>query len=167
MPADEAASPPISRSMNMMRTWIFGVLAVALLTLALVGCAAEEPAAPAYQATQPASGGSAVVVPDLSANARTGEQVFNANCALCHGPNASGTGLGPPLVHKIYEPGHHQDFSIQSAVRNGVPAHHWQFGNMLPVPTVADEDIPNIICYIRELQRANGIIAPDATIAAC
>ena len=153
--------------MNMMRTWIFGVLAVALLTLALVGCSTEEPAAPAYQVTQPASGASAVAVPDLSANARTGEQVFNANCALCHGPNASGTGLGPPLVHKIYEPGHHQDFAIQSAVRNGVPAHHWQFGNMLPVPTVADEDIPSIICYIRELQRANGIIAPDATIAAC
>ena len=151
----------------MMRTWALGVLAVALLTLALVGCSAEEPAAPAYQVTQPASGASAVAVPDLSANARTGEQVFNANCALCHGPNASGTGLGPPLVHKIYEPGHHQDFTIQSAVRNGVPAHHWQFGNMLPVPTVADEDIPSIICYIRELQRANGIIAPDATIAAC
>ena len=153
----------------MPRSWIFGVLAVALLALALVGCSAEEPAAPAYQATQPGSGDSAVavVVPDLSENARTGEQVFNANCALCHGPNASGTGLGPPLVHKIYEPGHHQDFSIQSAVRNGVPAHHWQFGNMLPVPTVADEDIPNIICYIRELQRANGIIPPDATIAAC
>ncbi len=151
----------------MPRAWIFGVLAVALLALALVGCSAEEPAAPAYQATQPASGASAVVVPDLSANARAGEQVFNANCALCHGPNASGTGLGPPLVHQIYEPGHHQDFAIESAVRNGVPAHHWQFGNMLPVPAVADEDIPNIICYIRELQRANGIIAPDADIAAC
>ena len=82
-------------------------------------------------------------------------------------PNASGTGLGPPLVHKIYEPGHHQDFTIQSAVRNGVPAHHWQFGNMPPVPTVSDEDVPNIICYIRELQRANGIIAPDANLAAC
>ena len=149
--------------MNTLRTWALG----ALLVLALVGCSTEEPAAPTYQEDQPASGASAVVVPDLSANARTGEQVFNANCALCHGPNASGTGLGPPLVHKIYEPGHHQDFAIESAIRNGVPAHHWQFGNMLPVPTVADEDIPNIICYIRELQRANGIIAPDATIAAC
>ena len=153
----------------MLRAWMFSVLAVSLLALVLVGCSAEEPTPPAYQASQPASGDSAVavVVPDLSANARAGEQAFNANCALCHGPNASGTGLGPPLVHKIYEPGHHQDFSIQSAVRNGVPAHHWQFGNMLPVPTVADDDIPNIICYIRELQRANGIIPPDATIAAC
>ncbi len=153
--------------MNAAQRTVFGVLAVALLALALAGCSAEEPPAPSYSATQPVSDTAAVVVPDLSSNARAGEQVFNANCALCHGPNASGTGLGPPLVHKIYEPGHHQDFTIQSAVRNGVPAHHWQFGNMPPVPAVSDEDIPNIICYIRELQRANGIIAPDASIAAC
>ena len=154
-------------SMNALRGLTFSLLTAGLLALAFAGCASEEPPAPRYHATQPASGSPAVVVPDLSANARAGEQVFNANCALCHGPNASGTGLGPPLVHKIYEPGHHQDFTIQSAVRNGVPAHHWQFGNMPPVPAVTDEDIPNIICYIRELQRANGIIAPDATIAAC
>lgn len=153
--------------MNRLGRWALVMLAAMLLMLALAGCSAGEPPVPSYSATQPASDAVAVVVPNLSANARAGEQVFNANCVLCHGPNASGTGLGPPLVHKIYEPGHHQDFTIQSAVRNGVPAHHWPFGNMPPVPAVSDEDIPNIICYIRELQRANGIIAPDADIAAC
>lgn len=153
--------------MNALRGWAYALLAAAFLALVLVACSAEETPAPSYHPAQPASGAPAVVVPSLSENARAGEQVFNANCALCHGPNASGTGLGPPLVHKIYEPGHHQDFTIQSAVRNGVPAHHWQFGNMAPVPAVSDEDIPNIICYIRELQRANGIIAPDAEITAC
>lgn len=142
-------------------------MAAASLALVLAACSTEEPPAHSYDPTQPASGAPAVVVPSLSENARAGEQVFNANCVLCHGRNASGTGQGPALVHKIYEPGHHQDFTIQNAVRNGVPAHHWQYGNMPPVPTVTDEDIPNIICYIRELQRANGIIAPDATIAAC
>ena len=147
--------------------WACAPLVAVFLALALAACSPEETPASSYHPTQPASGAPAVIVPSLSENARAGEQVFNANCALCHGPNASGTGLGPPLVHKIYEPGHHQDFTIQSAVRNGVPAHHWQFGNMPPVPAVTDEDIPNLICYIRELQRANGIIAPDATIAAC
>ncbi len=153
--------------MKALRGLALSLLAMGLLSLALAGCSAEEPPASGYQATQPSSGSLAVVVPDFSENARAGEQIFNANCALCHGPNASGTGLGPPLVHKIYEPGHHQDFTIQSAVRNGVPSHHWQFGNMPPVPTVSDEDVPNITCYIRELQRANGIIAPDANLAAC
>lgn len=151
----------------MLRAWLFGLLVVGLLALTLAGCSGGEPPAPIYQATLPPSGFPAVAVPDLSANARAGEQVFNTNCALCHGPNASGTGLGPPLVHKIYEPGHHQDSTIQRAVRNGVVAHHWPFGNMPPVPAVSDEAIPNIICYIRELQRANGIIAPDADLAAC
>ncbi len=153
--------------MYALRGLAFCLLATGLLTLVQAGCSAAEAPAPSYTATQPSSASPAVVVPSLSENARAGEQVFNANCVLCHGPNASGTGLGPPLVHKIYEPGHHQDFTIQSAVRNGVPAHHWQFGNMPPVPTVSDEDVPNIICYIRELQRANGIIAPDANLAAC
>ena len=153
--------------MKALRGWGFGSLAIALLAMVLAGCSAEEPTAPSYSGAAPTSDTVAVVVPDLSEKAQAGERTFNANCALCHGPNASGTGLGPPLVHKIYEPGHHQDFAIQSAVRNGVPAHHWPFGNMLPVPAVSDADVPNIICYIRELQRANGIIAPDATIAAC
>jgi mono/diheme cytochrome c family protein len=153
--------------MNALRALAVSLLATGLLLLVSVGCSTEETTAPRYQAAPPSSASPAVVVPDLSDTAQAGEQMFNANCALCHGPNASGTNLGPPLVHKIYEPGHHQDFTIQSAVRNGVPAHHWQFGNMPPVPTVSDEDVPNIICYIRELQRANGIIAPDANLAAC
>ena len=154
--------------MNAAQRTVFAALATLLVALAIVGCSSEEPAAGGYQSVASGSSPSpAVVVPSLSDNARAGERTFNANCALCHGPNASGTGLGPPLVHQIYEPGHHQDFTIESAVRNGVPAHHWQFGNMPPVPAVSGEDIPNIICYIRELQRANGIIPPDADIAAC
>ena len=48
-----------------------------------------------------------VTVPVLMGAALDGEQVFNANCAVCHGENAAGRfGSGPPLVHKIYEPSH-------------------------------------------------------------
>ena len=35
------------------------------------------------------------------------EQLFNANCARCHGRLAAGTDVGPPLVHIYYEPNHH------------------------------------------------------------
>ena len=93
----------------------------------------------------------------LSPPAQDGERAFNARCALCHGAGAAGTGIGPPLVHPVYEPGHHQDFAFRNAVRNGVTAHHWQFGNMPPLPGVSDAEIDNIICYVRELQRAQGI----------
>jgi mono/diheme cytochrome c family protein len=99
-----------------------------------------------------------VEVPDLSATASAGRLAFDANCAMCHGKNAGGTEQGPPLVHDIYNPGHHSDVSFQYAVRRGVQQHHWHFGNMPPLPQVSDEQIGQIVRYVRELQQANGIV---------
>jgi len=98
------------------------------------------------------------VPPSLSANAEAGKTIFDANCAKCHGANAVGEdGMGPPLVHKIYEPSHHGDEAFQRAVALGVRQHHWRFGNMQPVEGLGRQDVEKIIDYIRELQRANGI----------
>lgn len=100
-----------------------------------------------------------VTVPrDLSENARLGQRVFDAKCAACHGVNAAGrNGAGPPLVHRIYEPSHHGDAAFLLAARNGVRAHHWDFGNMLPVEGITDAEIGYVTRYVRELQAANGI----------
>ena len=99
-----------------------------------------------------------VIVPDLSAAARRGETLYQQNCATCHGDNAAGRdGIGPPLVHKIYEPGHHADGAFYLAAQQGVRAHHWPFGDMPPVAGIALEDVEPIVAYVRELQRANGI----------
>ncbi len=99
-----------------------------------------------------------VVVPELTGNARLGEKIFEAKCAVCHGRNAAGQkGIAPPLVHQIYRPGHHADAAFLLAPRNGVRAHHWTFGNMPPVPGVTDGDLKMVVAYIRALQRANGI----------
>lgn len=90
--------------------------------------------------------------------AATGKQIFDQACAACHGANAAGrNGMGPPLVHPFYVPGHHGDAAILSAARNGVQAHHWTFGNMPPVRDLTDGDIKMVIAYIRTVQRANGI----------
>ena len=86
-----------------------------------------------------------------------GKEAFEANCATCHGVGALGTNSGPPLIHPYYHPGHHNDDAIRRAVRNGVPAHHWLFGDMPPIVGVSDEELEQIILYIRELQRAGGI----------
>ncbi|MCV0425726.1 MAG: cytochrome c [Roseibium sp.] len=100
----------------------------------------------------------AVSRPDLSKVELDGEIAFQANCATCHGDKADGrNGIGPPLVHKIYEPGHHADGAFYLAVKQGVRAHHWTFGNMPPVATVTETDVDNIVGYVRALQRANGI----------
>lgn len=99
-----------------------------------------------------------VTVPELSTQAKAGEAAFNENCASCHGTNAAGKdGMAPPLVHIIYEPNHHGDQSFYLAAKNGVRAHHWPFGNMPPVEGVSDQELAQIVFYVRELQRANGI----------
>ncbi|MEX0806928.1 MAG: cytochrome c [Candidatus Binatia bacterium] len=98
-----------------------------------------------------------VVVPELSPEATTGRAAFETYCVECHGKNAAGTVKGPPLVHPIYRPSHHGDFSFVRAVTLGVPQHHWLFGSMPPQPQRDREEIDRIIVYIRELQRANGI----------
>ncbi|MEQ8504382.1 MAG: cytochrome c [Rhodospirillales bacterium] len=98
-----------------------------------------------------------VKVPALSVFAESGKKAFDVNCAQCHGVNASGTDKGPPLIHDIYNPGHHADGAFVLAARRGVRQHHWPYGNMPPQPQVTDEEIKSIIRYVRELQAANGI----------
>ncbi len=101
----------------------------------------------------------AVSLPEnLSQNAQIGKLAFGVKCASCHGTNAAGQdGIAPPLVHIIYEPGHHGDAAFQRAVEMGVRAHHWPFGNMPAVEGITRGDVKMITSYVRELQRANGI----------
>ncbi|MEZ5883477.1 MAG: cytochrome c [Paracoccaceae bacterium] len=95
---------------------------------------------------------------ELSPLAQTGEKAFDAVCAACHGTGGVGNdGVGPPLVHKIYEPNHHGDMSFLMAVTQGVRAHHWTFGDMPPQEGLTQGDVRAIVAYVRELQRFNGI----------
>ncbi|WP_299363290.1 cytochrome c [uncultured Paracoccus sp.] len=115
---------------------------------------------PSETATRASGGALAQVVrpATFSSEAELGAAAFTASCANCHGRDAAGVdGAGPPLVHRIYEPGHHADMAIVLAVRQGVRAHHWQFGDMAAVEGVSDGELAAIIAYLRELQRANGI----------
>ena len=98
-----------------------------------------------------------VTLPTLTATAQLGADLFAANCSGCHGENGGGTDQGPPLIHAIYNPGHHADYSFVLAARNGVRAHHWRFGNMPPQPQVTEAQVMAIVRYVREVQQANGI----------
>lgn len=86
-----------------------------------------------------------------------GKKLFVRNCMRCHGPEATGTRIGPPLVHKVYEPSHHGDAAFFMAVARGVKSHHWKFGDMAPVPGVEPEEVALIVQYVRWLQRKAGI----------
>jgi mono/diheme cytochrome c family protein len=96
-------------------------------------------------------------LPPTPAAHRTGEQLFERNCAGCHGPSARGTANGPPLAHRIYEPSHHSDQAFHLAVRNGVAAHHWRFGNMPAQPQVTEAEVREIVAYVRWVQREAGV----------
>lgn len=95
--------------------------------------------------------------PGFQADAAQGRALFAAHCVVCHGAGARGSAQGPPLVDKVYRPGHHADLSFHRAVKDGVKQHHWQFGDMPPMPEVTPEQTAHIVAYLRGLQRAAGI----------
>ena len=145
-----------------------GALALAVAVMALlfaISCAAAPTPTPTptplptrAPVNTPTPGPESVAdnAPSSAAN-HAGMELFNTNCALCHGEKAVGTDAGPPLVHPYYEPWHHADFAFRNAVQNGVVSHHWFFGDMPPVPNLADDEITSIICYIRTLQKDGGL----------
>jgi mono/diheme cytochrome c family protein len=85
-----------------------------------------------------------------------GKTVYGAKCAPCHGSDLRGTSRGPSQLSKVYEPSHHADGAYRAAIRNGVRAHHWNFGPMPAVPGISDADVENVIAYIRSEQQKQG-----------
>ena len=124
--------------------------------LAVAGGAFYALSAGSPQETRQEVSETTFVMPALSAEAQEGERYFNAVCAACHGQNGLGTTQGPPLVHDIYNPGHHADMAFLMDAQNGVRAHHWRFGNM-PPQQVTRGEVARIVTYIRELPQAHGI----------
>ena len=103
-----------------------------------------------------------ILLAALSLTAQSqGWQVPQPSAGLMPNPElmgvASGEKKGPPLLHKIYEPSHHGDVAFQLAVKNGVRAHHWPYGDMAPVPQVTPDDVAHITAYVRAEQRKAGI----------
>ncbi len=131
---------------------LFLALSIVLVTASTIlfaGCTTtDESAAP-----QP------TVEIDRGPTVYHGDESFQNRCAVCHGQQADGTATGPPLVNRLYEIGHHPNFSFHNAVNKGVIAHHWNFGDMPPIPNVPPEEIDAIICHVRDLQRTEGIQA--------
>ena len=143
------------------RGLVLCAVVAALAVMATAACGSES--APQDGAQRPGEDAGYA----LSATAREGEELFNANCSACHGVNAAGTDQGPTLIDRIYHPNHHSDFSFVSAAGRGVQQHHWGFGDMPPVPGVSPDDAAKIICYVRQVQHANGIFDDAAYTIRC
>jgi len=96
-------------------------------------------------------------LPAPPAELRDGEALFAAHCARCHGRAGGGSEQGPPLAHRIYEPSHHADAAFRLAVRRGVAAHHWRFGDMPAQPQLTEPQVTQIVAYVRWVQRGVGV----------
>ena len=86
-----------------------------------------------------------------------GQLLYEKYCSSCHGLQLNGSDKGPPLVHPFYKPSHHNDKSFYRAALKGVKQHHWNFGDMPPVPNLTAEDVSHVIAFVRKRQRDAGI----------
>lgn len=86
-----------------------------------------------------------------------GFELFQNNCAECHGGNLKGTDQGPPLLHGYYKPSHHSDVAFFRAIESGSPQHHWNFGDMKPVPGVDKKQAQAIVDFVRWYQQDTGL----------
>lgn len=118
------------------------IAAVFALMLAVAACGGDDIATADAVEPIPADAG--------------GATVYALRCASCHGEDLRGTDKGPSQLSIVYEPNHHGDNSYRAAIRNGVPQHHWGFGNMPVIEDITDEQVELVIGYIREQQETLG-----------
>lgn len=88
-----------------------------------------------------------------------GADLYEANCASCHGSDLGGTQRGPSHLSIVYEPAHHGDDSFRSAIAQGAGQHHWNFGDMPPVRGLSDDQVDDIIAFVRAEQQRQGFEA--------
>ncbi len=112
--------------------------ALTSLTLVVAACTNSQPAATATDDGSP------------------GFEIYQASCASCHGVDLKGTNKGPSHLSIVYEPNHHPDESFRSAITNGARQHHWEFGDMEPVQGLSDQDIEDVIMFVRSEQVRQG-----------
>ena len=128
-----------------MRKWFFMLMVAMVVALALSACGggdsapAEEPAATAGDAV-------------------AGEPLFQSTCSACHGPDAKGMpNLGKDLTTSAFL-SQTSDPDFLAFINTGRPASHPEntTGVDMPPkggnPALSDEDILDIIAYVRTLQ---------------
>ena len=82
-----------------------------------------------------------------------GQLLYEKFCGSCHGVQLNGSDKGPPLLHSFYKPSHHGDQSFYRAVLQGVPQHHWEFGNMSSVAGMTAKKMDSLMPYVRYYQQ--------------
>lgn len=92
--------------------------------------------------------------PDLA----LGQQRYAQRCAMCHGADLRGTGIGPSHLSVAFGPEQASDAMFADTIRNGGKSSRFpQFDRMPAVPGLSDHEITSIIAYVRSQQQAQGL----------
>lgn len=92
-------------------------------------------------------------------DAQRGSPLFASACAHCHGANGRGGQLGPSIVQRVTED---DDAKLRTFLRTGSPERG------MPPAAIADQQLPDLIAYLRLLATAAakaGDVAVDASAA--
>lgn len=138
------ASTPGTRSRRPTRRAVASVLGIALAVSSIAACSSSD-----GEAAAPSEG-----------LVERGAEVYATQCASCHGEDLQGTDRGPSHLSVVYEPSHHPEAAFRSAIRNGSPQHHWEFGPMPPIPGLSDDEIDAVIAFVRSEQQRRGFTSP-------
>jgi mono/diheme cytochrome c family protein len=127
-----------ARPANLLRPIVLSLGAMLVAGLGIAACGSEDASSDAVGADP------------------NGAALYASNCASCHGADLRGTELGPSHLSIVYEPNHHSDESFRAATSTGAGQHHWNFGDMLPVEGLDDDEIDTIIAFVRAEQEEQG-----------
>jgi alcohol dehydrogenase (cytochrome c) len=79
--------------------------------------------------------------------ASPGRKTFESHCSVCHGADGNGGELGPPIARRLTNL---TDAQVTTTVHDGLPARG------MPVQTVTDAEMPQLIVFLRTLRPRPG-----------
>lgn len=144
--------------MNRSKFIIFSIMLI--LAMALAACGGGEPADNGNGNGEPAAGGedSGEVETVSAGDPAAGEEQYNQVCIACHGPGGEGVeGLGKPFTTSEFIASQ-SDQELLEFIKQGRPIDHPDntTGVDMPPkggnPALTDDQIMDIIAYIRTLQ---------------
>lgn len=110
----------------------------------------------ALGACDPGTGASQDASPQDSELVEAGEELYRANCSVCHGVDLTGSSTGPSLLSDVYHPDRYSDVAFTRSVELGSSSINWDFGPMPRIEGLSQSDVEAIIAYVRENQRVRG-----------
>jgi mono/diheme cytochrome c family protein len=75
----------------------------------------------------------------------------SANCSACHGREASGSDVAPPLTGALWLHGPGTYEWLVEQIKSGIPAHHSMSGLAMPMrgwSTMNDDDVRAVAAYV-------------------